>query len=321
MTDTFELANSTFSNVEEIGPRLKLLRLHSRKSVSSVAGTAGISYITVEAVEKGSGSPWSLEQTAAALGATLSIKVTLPSGQSTFVEFAELQGFIKSYRTAMKISHNNLATRAGVQSSSVKTFESSKRPSLKSINRYLQALNIRTDIQILVNGVAETPSRDETMTFLTAEGAVKKTHGATKAQSEDLARAIGGKLEASRVEAGLTKADTARIAGVAQLTVAKVEKQGGSLMTMTRIAEAVDRRLVFTLTDVKGAVIELPADQATEILDQLREAMGVDYSTMARRMGTSYRTIRVFNDAERNSVFAVERYAKALGFELGFRME
>lgn len=321
MTETFELANSTFSNVEEIGPRLKLLRLAAGKSVSAVASVAGISYITVEAVEKGSGSPWSLESTAAALGATLSIKVTLPSGQSTYVEFSELQSFISSYRIAMKISHNNLATRAGVQSSSVKTFEASKRPSLKSINRYLHALNIKTDIQILIDGVAATPSRDETATFLTAEGAVKKTHGATKGVSDNLARAIGSSLEAARDEANLTKADTARLAGVAQLTVAKVEKQGGSLMTMTRIAAAVDRRLVFTLTDIKGAVIELPAAQATEILDQLREAMGVDYSTMARRMGTTYRTIRVFNDADRNSVFAVERYAKALGFTLGFRME
>lgn len=319
MTETFE--NATFSNVEEIGPRLKLLRLNSGKTISATASSAGISYITVEAVEKGSGSPWSLEETAAALGAELSIKVTLPTGQSTYVEFSELQGFIASYRKAAKITHNSLANRAGVQSSSVKTFETSKRPSLKSISRYLQALNIKTEIQILINGTPASPSKADTMTFLTEEGGVNKTTTVQKAHSDTLARAIGAQLAAARHDAGLTKADTGRLAGVAQLTVAKVEKQGGTLSIMTKIAEAVDRKLVFTLTDVNGAVVELPANQATEILDQLREAMGVDFSTMARRVGTSYRTMRVFNEANRNSVFSVERYAKALGFTLGFRME
>lgn len=319
MTETFE--NSTFSNVEEIGPRLKLLRLASGKTVSATAASAGVSYITVEAVEKGSGSPWSLEETAAALGAELSIKVTLPTGQSTYVEFSELQDFIASYRKAAKITHNSLANRAGVQSSSVKTFEASNRPSLKSISRYLQALNIKTEIQILVNGTPATLSKADTMTFLTEEGGVNKTPTVQKAHSDTLARAIGAELEAARHAAGLTKADTGRLAGVAQLTVAKVEKQGGTLSIMTKIAEAVDRKLVFTLTDVNGAMIELPASSATDVLDQLREAMGIDFSTMARRVGTSYRTMRVFSEANRNSVFSVERYAKALGFTLGFRME
>lgn len=319
MTETFE--NATFSNVEEIGPRLKLLRLNSGKTVSATASSAGISYITVEAVEKGSGSPWSLTETASALGAEVSIKVTLPTGHSAYVEFEELQGFIASYRQAAKITHNNLATRAGVQSSSVKTFEASKRPSLKSISRYLKALNIKTEIQILINGVPVSPTLDQTKSFLTEDGSVKKTPTAQKAHSDTLAQAIGAELQAARLEAGLTKADTGRIAGVAQLTVAKVEKQGGTLSIMTKIAEAVDRKLVFTLTDVNGGMIELPASHATEVLDQLRDRMGVDFSTMARRVGTSYRTMRVFNDASRNSIFSVERYAKALGFTLGFRMD
>lgn len=319
MTDAFE--NSTFSNVEEIGPRLKLLRLNAGKTVSATASAAGVSYITVEAVEKGSGSPWSLEETADALGADLSIKVTLPTGASTFLKFSELQNFITSYRTAAKITRNSLANLAGVQSSSVKTFESSARPSLKSISRYLQALNIKTEIQILVDGVPQAPSKDATKEFLTAEGVVSKTHGDHKAHSDNLARAIGEELEQARLDANLTKAATGRRAGVAQLTVAKVEKQGGSLMTMTRIAKAVDKNLIFTLTDVKGSVMELPADQATEILEQLRTLKQIDYSTMARRLGTSYRTVRVFNEANRNTIFSVERYAKALGFKLGFRME
>lgn len=319
MTDTFE--NATFSNVEEIGPRLKLLRLNSGKTISATAASAGISYITVEAVEKGSGSPWSLEETADALGAALSIKVTLPSGESTFLKFSELQSFISSYRTAAKISHNNLATRAGVQSSSVKTFEASKRPSLKSISRYLDALNIKTEIQIMVDGIPEAPSKDATSQFLTPDGVVSKTHSAHKAQSDNLARAIGKKIEGYRLKADLTKAEVARRAGVAQLTVAKVEKQGGSLMTMTKIAEAVDKNLLFTLTDAEGAAIELPATQATEILEKLREVRNIDYATMARRLGTSYRTVRVFNEANRNSVFSIERYAKALGYKLGFRMD
>lgn len=319
MTDAFE--NATFSNVEEIGPRLQLLRKNIGKTVSATAATAGISYITVEAVEKGSGSPWSLEETAAALGASLSIKVTLPSGESTFLKFSELQAFIASYRAAAKISHNSLATRAGVQSSSVKTFETSKRPSLKSINRYLNALDIKTEIQILVDGVPETPSKEATSKFLTSEGTAGKTHSARKAKSEDLARAIGEELEEARLRANLTKTETARRAGVAQLTVAKVEKNGGSLMTMTRIAEAVDKKLIFTLTDAKNSTIELPADQATDVLEQIRNMKNIDYSTMARRLGTSYRTVRVFNEANRNSVFSIERYAKALGFTLGFRME
>lgn len=319
MTETFE--NATFSNVEEIGPRLKLLREHSGKTVSATASAAGVSYITVEAVEKGSGSPWSLMETADALGAQVSIKVTLPSGDSAYVEFGELQNFISSYRQAAKITHNSLANRAGVQSSSVKTFETSKRPSLKSISRYLNALNLKTEIQILVDGKPVTATSDQTKSFLTVEGEVKKTPTTQKAHSDTLARAIGAKLEEARLDAGLTKAETGRLAGVAQLTVAKVEKQGGTLSIMTQIAGAVDRKLVFTLTDVSGNTIELPADQATDVLDQLREKMGIDFATMARRVGTSYRTMRVFNDASRNSIFSVERYAKALGFTLGFRME
>jgi DNA-binding XRE family transcriptional regulator len=181
--------------------------------------------------------------------------------------------------------------------------------------------DIKTEIQILINGVPAAPTHDQTNSFLTADGSVRKTPTAQKAHSDTLAQAIGAELQAARLNAGFTKAETGRIAGVAQLTVAKVEKQGGTLSIMTKIAEAVDRKLVFTLTDVKGSMVELPASHATDVLDQLRERMGIDFSTMARRVGTSYRTMRVFNDASRNSIFSVERYAKALGFTLGFRME
>ena len=304
---------STLETVEEIGPRLRQVRLQRNLSVNRVANLAEIGSSSVTAAEGSCGSVRSLQKVAEALNLELEITARDDSGVTTNVPLEKLQAYIARARADREWSPSEMARRAGVRSSAVIKFEDCERPTLQSITRYLDALNITLSIRILENGKAL--SFNAVATPATSKG--RKSSDA----AGYFAPALAAGLKKSREASGLTRYAAAKNANVSYTAVGHAEDGRTSLPAAGAIAAASGHRLVITMTDANGTVLETDPDRAPAALNGLREAMKIPYAEMARRMGSTYRTAVVFGQGTLNPLNTIERYASALGFTLGFRLE
>lgn len=305
------LTSSTFTNVGEIGPRLKMVRQAAKFPVSRMVAKSGMHDCVILAVEKGASTPVSVQTYADSLGVTVSITATNSLGVETEVNLNDLQEYIKDTRHARGMTRNVLARKAGVQSSSVEVFENCDRPTLKSTMRYLSALEVNLVVQLQVNDTAlELTLPDSATVTQTAD-----------VSPLALSLALAKTITDRRVELDMSKAETSRLAGVSQISVAHIETASGSLPAVSNVAKALGMNLMITMTDTSGNVMECAADAVPVFLDKLRETSGFTVSEMARRIGTTYRAVRIFPDGTRNPVAAIERYAAALGVTLGHRTE
>lgn len=325
-TPTSVTPESPLSSVEGIGPSLGLVRRQKRQTIYQVAQKVGGTYDVVRTVENGRGSPAMIQSIADALGTDISITAISEQG-ITKLRMSELRDYIRQTRQAMKITVAELARRVGVHSTSVTVFESSVRPQIRSVNRYLVALGVTVQINLTVDGEAFVPDHNlgkdsnSARTYAAAVAAPKKV-GAYKNETEsDFVKSIARDLVSVRKAKGLSKLKLSKDSGLTYLSIDNAESSSGSLVTFSAYAAGLGKNLIITLTDQSGAVVETTAAMVPQILDAIRESKGVSSSEMARRMNTTYRSVRIFGDGKRNPVKSIERYATVLGIVLGHRLE
>lgn len=303
----------TYTKISDVGPVLAALREDAGLSTLAVAGEAGLTNIAVSTVERGGGSPRTLNLVSKALDAKIEISITVNDETKT-VSVLDLQEYIKSTREKLGWSHGDLAERAGVQISSVRVFEDSNRPSFMSITRYLEAMDADVEITVLVNDKplpARIVRRAEELSEQIPERMIDNS----------LSSDISVYLITLRKSLGESTAEISRRSGVSRLMLTNTENSTASLVAFSDVAEALGYKLIITLKDRAGVVNEVPAPLVPEALSQMRENQGVSASEMARLIGSTYRSVTIFGKGKRNPTKMIERYAAALGIKLGFRLE
>lgn len=305
------VSTSTFTNLEEIGPRLRTFRESAKIPVSRMSEKSGLSSCVIVSAEKGMATTRSLQAYADALGLTLDIRATDANGITKNLTLDDLQSYVRQTRESLRMTKNNLGRICGVQGGSVNVFESSARTNIKSAARYIEGLGTTLEIGFNVDGKDVELPLPRTARKLT-----------TRKESNNLTTAVGEAIKAQRMKTGISKLDLARRVGIAHATIYKIEQGlSTSLPTFNATAQALGYNVVVTLSDGKGTVLESPAHHVTSVLNSLREASGISIAEMARRMDTTYRTVKIFADGSRNPIPSIERYATALGITLGVRLE
>lgn len=306
---TASVPTSTFANLEEIGPRLRAFREAEKLPVSRMCEKSGLSPCVVVSIEKGTATTRSLQSYADALGVEIELTATDTNGTVTPLTLADVQSFAVKSRLDQGMAMNALGRACGVQATSVHTFETSARTNVKSASRYLKGLGLTLTIELKADGQV-------------LESSTSAPVIAVPRNREDLALKLGTAIRGQRLHSGLTKTALAKHSGVAHLTISKIEEGfSASLPTFNTVVNSMGNRMTITLTDSKGTVIESPAALVPVVLDRLRESSGVSIADMARKMGTTYRAVKIFPDGSRNPVQAIERYAATLGLTLDFKLE
>jgi transcriptional regulator with XRE-family HTH domain len=315
-------AAQTFSNLEEIGPRLRLLRVSLGLNVSNVAERAGLNYITVATVEKGSSSPATIEAVADALNAELIVRAVAQDGyHSSQVKLSELQGLIAATRRSRNLTLSEVGNLAGAQPSSVSVFENSGRPLVRSVKRYLEALGFDLEIEIQINGEAFIPTEGDNRSTKHAQNDLITTSATYGMFEKGFTSTIGSALLARREDMNLTKTELCERMGAAQQTISRIESGRGSLSSISAYAKSVGLNLALTLTDGSGRELETPTEKIAEVLDTVRQARGLSVAQMARLIGTTYRAVKNFPDGSQAQVQSIERYANALGMSVGHKLD
>lgn len=305
------VSTSTFANLEEVGPRLRTFRESAKIPVSRMSEKSGLSSCVIVSAEKGMATTRSLQTYADALGLTVEIRATDTNGITKNIGLEDLQSYVRETRTSQHMTKNNLGRICGVQGGSVSVFENSDRTNVKSAARYLDGLGTRLEIGFTVEGNSVE---------LPLPRSARKL--ATRKDSNNLTTAVAEAIRSKRIQNGISKLDLARQVGIAHATIYKIEQgHSTSLPTFEAAAQALGYNVIVTMSDGHGTVLEAPASHVTAVLNNLRETSKITIADMARRMDTTYRTVKIFADGSRNPIPSIERYATALGLTLGVRLE
>lgn len=305
------VSTSTFTNLEEVGPRLRSFREAAKIPVSRISEKSGLSSCVIVSAEKGMATTRSLQAYADALGLTIEVRATDANGITKNLNLDDLQSYVRKTRESLNMTKNSLGRLCGVQGGSVNVFETSSRTNIKSAARYIDGLGTKLEISLKSEGQDVDLPLPSTARKL-----------ATRKESNNLTAAVGDAIKAERIKNGISKLELARRVGIAHATIYKIEQGlSTSLPTFNATAQALGYNVIVTLSDGKGTVLEAPAHHVTAVLNSLREVSGISIADMARRMDTTYRTVKIFADGARNPIPGIERYATALGITLGVRLE
>lgn len=301
------LTKAVFSDFEEVGIRLKALRVRGKFNMSNVR-TDQMSHIALVRLEEGRGSLDGLVRLASMLNATVDVRL---GGDA--VELADLRDYIKAHRQR-SVTVSEAAKMVGVTHAGVTVFEDSKRPQVVSIGRYVRGLGL--DLELTVKdsaGVSVIPAdfikgpELEVLQVLLKEVTVPDV-------GDKFTDSISAALREVRMSSGLSRRQVAAGADTTESTVVKVESETSRLETFQKVAFALNREL-FIVIDGEPVT----ANEASAALDAVRVSRGVSLSDHARNMGTTYRAVRIF-PASAVTSRTFKKYADALGVKVSHRL-
>jgi len=300
---------ATFSNIEEIGFRVKASRLSRGLGVSS-AHKGVMTHVAYTRSEEGRGSLSNLVAICDVLNLTVETSFKSVSGEWVKIPLAEARDAVVSYREASGVSPSDLARDMSVPYASVRVFESSDRPQVRSISRYAQSLGMEFKFAVSdVHGEYVIPSKRLNQTVLAK--LEKDLHQALNGyQSSHFETKLGKEIKKIREKKNMTKAEVSRLSGIGQASVAKVENSRTTLETSQKVVEALGKQLFVVF---EGDTV--PASEIHTALDRIRCERGITPSDFARRIGTTYRAVMVFPKAH-PTVQSISRYAHGLGVEI-----
>lgn len=298
------LSEEWFTNVEEIGLRLKALRLSRNQSIAQIRGR-NMTHICYQKAEDGKGSWLTLQTVASLMGASVEIYV---NGVTT----RNIQQAIMDYCLYKNISIAEMAETVGVPYTSVKVFVNARRPQVHSIGRYVRMLQIPMKIRVMYRNKPVVPTQilpkdtiqqlqDTLDSVLTADKAVVDT-------------SLGKELMTVRLEQGLSKAIVSCMAGTTHASVSQVEKNQALLSTAAKVAEVLGKNIIVQIGDRVVEMHDVP-----KMLDLERQNQKIPIATFARTIKTTYRTVEIFPDSE-PSLRNLQRYADGLGVKLTYRL-
>lgn len=297
-----------FKNFEEIGLRLKALRKNEKKNISNIRGSE-MTHIAVVRVEEGKGSLDGLKRVADLLGAT--IEVT-HNGQNVPID--EVRDFIKNYRNSHNISIAEASHMVGVTHAGVTVFESSSRPQIVSVGKYSRGLGINFDI-VVKNSKGDPVIPSNFMSETDLDKLNKELEMALSVVVPDaFSASISKNLKKVRLSLSESRKAVAEIAAVTESTVMKAENSHSRLDTFGKVASALDRNLMIVVDGDQFSPEDAPA-----ALDAIRSQKGVTVSEQARRMGTTYRAIKIFPKSSVTSA-TFKKYADSLGVKVSHKI-
>lgn len=299
------LSEERFTNVEEIGLRLKALRLSRNQSIAQIRGKS-MTHICYQKGEEGKGSWTTLQAVASLMGASVEVYV---NGAITQNIQQAIMNYLSQYKN---MSIAEIAKTVGVPYTSVKVFSNSQRPQVHSIGRYVRMLQIPVKIRVMYQNKPVVPTQilpkdairqlqDVLDSVLTTDKAVVDT-------------SLGKELMTVRLEQGLSKAAVSCGAGITHTSVSQVEKNQALLSTAAKVAEVLGKTIIVHIGDRIVGMHDVP-----KMLDLERQNRKIPIAAFARTIKTTYRTVEIFPDSE-PSLKNLQRYADGLGVKLSYQL-
>lgn len=298
------LSEEWFTNVEEIGLRLKALRLSQNQSIAQIRGRS-MTHICYQKAEDAKGSWVALQKVVSLLGASVEVCVNGAITQN-------IQQTIMDYCLHQNMSISEIAETVGVPYTSVKVFSNSQRPQVHSIGRYVRMLRVPVKVRVMYRNKPVVPTQilpketiqqlqDVLNSVLTTDKAVVDT-------------SLGKELMTVRLEQGLSKAAVSCGAGITHASVSQVEKNQALLSTAAKVAEVLGKTII---VHIGGRIVGM--HDVPKMLDLERQNQNIPIATFARTIKTTYRTVEIFPDSE-PSLKNLQRYADGLGVKLTYQL-
>ena len=297
------LSEEWFTNVEEIGLRLKALRLSRNQSIAQIRGQ--MTHICYQKAEEAKGSWTTLQKVASLLGASIEVCVNGVITQN-------IQQAIMDYCLHKNMNIAEMAETVGVPYTSVKVFSNSQRPQVHSIGRYVRMLRVPVKIRVMYRNKPVVPTQ------ILPKDAIRQLQDVLDSVLFDdkttVNTSLGKELMTVRLEQGLSKAAVSCGAGITHASVSQVERNQALLSTAAKVAEVLGKTIIVHIGDRIVGMHDVP-----KMLDLERQNQEIPIVTFARTIKTTYRTVEIFPDSE-PSLKNLQRYADGLGVKLTYQL-
>ena len=298
------LSEEWFTNVEEIGLRLKALRLSRNQSIAQIRGKS-MTHICYQKAEDAKGSWTTLQKVASLLGASVEVCVNGAITQN-------IQQAIMDYCLHKNMSIAEMAETVGVPYTSVKVFVNAQRPQVHSIGRYIRMLRVPVKIRVMYRNKPVVPTQ------ILPKDAIRQLQDVLDSVLFDdkttVNTSLGKELMTVRLEQGLSKAAVSCGAGITHASVSQVERNQALLSTAAKVAEVLGKTIIVHLGDRIVGMHDVP-----KMLDLERQNRKIPIAAFARTIKTTYRTVEIFPDSE-PSLKNLQRYADGLGVKLSYQL-
>lgn len=298
------LSEEWFTNVEEIGLRLKALRLSRNQSIAQIRGR-NMTHICYQKAEDAKGSWTTLQKVASLLGASIEVCVNGAITQN-------IQQAIMDYCLHKNMNIAEMAETVGVPYTSVKVFVNAQRPQVHSIGRYVRMLRVPVKIRVMYRNKPVVPTQ------ILPKDAIRQLQDVLDSVLFDdkttVNTSLGKELMTVRLEQGLSKAAVSCGAGITHASVSQVERNQALLSTAAKVAEVLGKTIIVHIGDRIVGMHDVP-----KMLDLERQNQNIPIATFARTIKTTYRTVEIFPDSE-PSLKNLQRYADGLGVKLSYQL-
>jgi transcriptional regulator with XRE-family HTH domain len=142
--------------------------------------------------------------------------------------------------------------------------------------------------------------------------------------SDTSVRTIGSRLAAARRDASVTQIKIAHEISSTQPSIARLERDSSqpNLRTIQRYADAIKTRVVADFEKDGHSVTGVPLDDIVVAISDLRKENQLTQTEVAARMGATQPIIaRLEKGDSQPNLKTIERYANAVGYEIGLRVE
>ena len=146
----------------------------------------------------------------------------------------------------------------------------------------------------------------------------------SKSEGDTSVRTIGRRLAAARRDANITQIKIAHDVGSTQPSIARLEQDSSqpNLRTIQRYADAIRTRVVADFDKAGQSVSGVPLSEIVSTLSDLRKENQLTQTEIAARMGATQPIIaRLEKGESQPNLKTIERYANAIGYEIGLRVE
>lgn len=301
--------SASFSEIEEVGFRVKAARL-SRGLGVSAAHKGVMTHVAYVRSEEGRGSLANLVAIADVLNLTVNVELKGKDGKVSNIHLSEIRDAVVAYRESMGFTVAEIAKKMSVPYASVKVFETSNRPQVHSIGRYIRCFgmdftfsvfDVNNEVVIPGKRLSEGSVMDLQKDLDSALNIVKKLQ---------LESGLGDDIRKMREKKNLSKAYVSRISGINHASLVNAESSNATIVTSQKIVESMGKKLYMVVDGNK-----VDAKDVQIALDQIRCDRDITPSQLARKIGTTYRTVKIFPTTT-PTPSSIKRYADALGVKV-----
>jgi len=306
---------AVFSDIEEIGFRLKAVRLKSRTSINVVRNDE-MTHVAYTSVEDGRGSINILHKISEMLDTTVEVKLFKDDAEVATTNLLGLRDALADYRQVNDVPRSMIAHTMGVPYASVNVFEKAAAPRVRSYSRFIDAIGLRAEYTVINN---EDNSIVIPSEFLDKEKLKSLRADFKQSMIKDIAEIkadnrLGDQIKSLREKKGFSKAEVARLAGIKDASMAKVEQSNTRLTTAAKVVDSMGYQLRVIVDDQNIAATDLPG-----FLDELRVSQGYTPSDFAREIGTTYRAVKIFPTSQA-SMSTLKRYIDGLKINVRYKI-